>query len=97
MENKTTKKRTNGEQLAIDQILLAKIKKQMLKDVRGMFKEYEQTLDGEMLRQELMYFSASVLHLTAHGVYNGRETWFADARDIAARILHDARSRQTDP
>lgn len=97
MENKTTKKLTKGEQLAVDQILLAKVKKQMLKDVRGMFKEYEQTLDGEMLRQELMYFSASVLHLTAHGVYEDRNTWFADARGIAAQILHDARSRQTAP
>lgn len=97
MENKTTKKLTKGEQLAVDQILLAKVKKQMLKDVRGMFKEYEQTLDGEMLRQELMYFSASVLHLTAHGVYEDRSTWFADARGIAAQILHDARSRQTAP
>lgn len=97
MENKTTEKRTRGEQLAVDQILLAKVKKQMLKDVRGMFKEYEQTLDGEMLRQELMYFSASVLHLTAHGVYEDRSTWFADARGIAAQILHDARSRQTAP
>lgn len=91
MENKTTKKLTKGEQLAVDQILLAKVKKQMLKDVRGMFKEYEQTLDGEMLKQELMYFSASVLHLTAHGIYNGRDSWFANAREVAAQL------RRTDP
>ena len=97
MKTEEKKKLTNEERVARDKLLLAKVKKQMLSDVRGMFKEYEQTLDGEMLRQELMYFSASVLHLTAHGVYEGRKTWFADARGIAAQILHDARSHQTSP